>query len=192
MSPVWVPLLPDNVIGRFTSIGNLADSSTYYRLFTWKGAFKMLKDYYPGGIGVGDSAFAQIYPLYSYVGTEATVHSHNLYLEIVVELGVMGLLVFAIIAFMIIQRGFGCIKYNSNDKFTIGSMSAAMSGLVAAFVHGMFDHIWYNYRVFFMFWVVAAILCAFANVYPKKRTEMVLDRDVNKEASLDIIFGDAN
>ena len=190
LSPVWIRLLPDNIIGRFTSIGNLSDSSTYYRLFTWKGSLKMLSEYYPGGIGIGESAFAQIYPLYSYMGTEATMHSHNLYLEIAVELGVIGVLVFAIVMFMILQRGFGCIKYNANDKLTVVSVSAAMAGLIAACVHGMFDYVWYNYRVFFMFWVVAAILCAFANVYPKKTTAPVLDHNADQEASLDIIFAD--
>ena len=190
LSPIWVRLVPDNVMGRFTSIGNLADSSTYYRLYTWKGSLKMFFDNYPGGIGIGESAFAQIYPLYSYMGTESTMHSHNLFLEIAVELGIMGIVLFAIIIFMIFQRGFGCIKYNTNDKLTIISVSAALSGLIAALVHGMFDYIWYNYRVFFMFWVVAAILCAYANVYPKKTSNDVFERDVDKEASLDIIFGD--
>lgn len=189
-SPVWIAALPDSVIRRFTSIGSLADSSTYYRLFTWKGSLKMLAEYYPGGIGVGESAFAQIYPLYSYIGTETTVHSHNLYLELALELGVIGLVVFAFIMFMVVQRGFGCIKYNSENRLTVAFVSAALSGLVAAFVHGMFDHIWYNYRVFFMFWVVAALLCAFANVYPKKNTVVVKNYNADEAASLDIIFGE--
>ena len=98
---------------------------------------------------------------------------------------------FAIIAFMILQRGFGCIKYNSDDKFVIAATSAALAGLVAALLHGMFDYVWYNYRVFFMFWVVAAILCAFANVHPRKVIERSEDYTMGKEASLDIIFGDS-
>ena len=138
---------------------------------------------------MGESAFAQIYPLYSYVGTETTVHSHNLYLEIALELGIMGILVFAIIAFMIFQRGFECIKCNSEDKLTVLSVSAALSGLTAALVHGMFDHVWYNYRVFFMFWAVAAIVCAFANVYSRSESGSSENYAVGKEASLDIIFG---
>ncbi len=191
-SPFWVRVLPDNIISRFASIGNLADSSTYYRLFTWKGTFKMLGEYFFGGIGVGESAFAQIYPLYSYVGTEVTMHSHNLYLELAVELGIMGLLVFAIIMFMILQRGLGCIKHNLSDAVTVTSVSAALSGFVAALVHGMFDHVWYNYRVFFVFWVVAALMCAFANVYPKRKDDPALICGTEKEGSLDIIFGERN
>lgn len=191
-SPLWIRILPNNIITRFSSIGNLADSSTYYRLFTWKGSLKMLGEYFLGGIGVGESAFSQIYPLYSYVGTEITMHSHNLYLELAIELGVMGLLVFAIITFMILQRGLGCIKHNLSDAKTVISVSAALSGLVAALVHGMFDHVWYNYRVFFVFWVVAALMCAFANVYPKRNDDPALNYGTEDEGSLDIIFGERN
>lgn len=193
-SPLWINLLPGNITNRFASIGNLADSSTYYRLYTWKGTLRMLADHYLGGIGVGDSAFSHVYPLYAYVGTEITAHSHNLFLELVVELGVMGLVMFLIAMFMVVQRGFGCIKYNSENKSAVSAVSAAIAGLAGALVHGVVDHIWYNYRVFFMFWVVAAFICASANVYQRKPKVSELnykDSDAN-EASLDVIFGNKN
>ena len=193
-SPLWINLLPSNVTSRFASIGNVADSSTYYRLYTWKGTLRMLSEHYLGGIGVGESAFAHVYPLYAYVGTEVTAHSHNLFLQITVELGVAGLVLFLIAAFMISQRGFGCIKLNSENKGVACAVSAAIAGLTGALVHGVVDHIWYNYRVFFMFWVVAAVICAYANVYPKKMRVEALNQkesDQNK-ASLDVIFGNKN
>jgi O-antigen ligase len=193
-SPLWVSLLPSNVTSRFASIGNIADSSTYYRLYTWKGTLRMLSEHYLGGIGVGESAFAHIYPLYAYVGTEVTAHSHNLFLQITVELGVAGLVLLLIAAFMIAQRGFGCIKLNSENKGVVCAVSAAIAGITGALVHGVVDHIWYNYRVFFMFWVVAAVICAYANVYPKKMRVEALNQkesDQNK-ASLDVIFGNKN
>lgn len=191
-SPIWIGLLPSNIVNRFTSIGNLADSSTYYRLFTWKGSLRMLADYFATGIGVGQSAFSHIYPLYAYVGNEITAHSHNLYLEIAIELGILGLLVLLAVMFMVMQRGFGCIKYNSTDRTVVVGVSAAMSGILAVLVHGIFDYVWYNYRVFFMFWVVVGVLCAFANVYPKKSYNNDVHYDMDKEASLDIIFGQKN
>ena len=193
-SPLWINLLPGNIANRFASIGNLADSSSYYRLYTWKGTLRMIADHYLGGIGVGDSAFSHVYPLYAYVGTEITAHSHNLFLELTVELGVMGLVMFLIAIFMIVQRGFGCIKYNPENKHVVSAVSAAIAGLAGALVHGVVDHIWYNYRVFFMFWVVAAFICAFANVYQRKPRVSELnykDSDAN-EASLDVIFGNKN
>lgn len=193
-SPLWIGLLPSNVTNRFASIGNLADSSSYYRLYTWKGTLRMLSEYYLGGIGVGDSAFSRIYPLYAYVGTEVTVHSHNLFLELAVELGVMGLIIFLLAAFMIVQRGFGCMKQNAENKCVVGAVSAAIAGFAGAMFHGIVDHIWYNYRVFFMFWAVAAFICAYANAYPKKLrvSELNYKANAENEASLDVIFGNKN
>ena len=42
----------------------------------------------------------------------------------------------------------------------MGIPVAAFSGIVAALVMGMFDYIWYNSRVMFLFWAVMAISCA--------------------------------
>ena len=103
----------------------------------------------------------------------------------------MGLAIFLISAFMIAQRGFGCIKHNPENKQMTMVVSAAIAGFLGALLHGMFDYIWYNYRVFFMFWVVAAVMCAFGEVYPKRARDPELDNSVHmeREASLDIIFG---
>ena len=193
-SPIWISLLPGNITSRFASIGNLADSSSYYRLYTWKGTLRMLADHYLGGIGVGESAFSHIYPIYAYAGTAITAHSHNLFLELAVELGVMGLAVFLLLSFMIAQRGFGCIKQNSENKRAVSAVSAAIAGFSGALVHGVVDHIWYNYRVFFIFWVAAAFICACANVYAAKPRVSELnykESDANM-ASLDVIFGNKN
>ena len=153
---------------------------------------KMLAEHFACGIGVGESAFSQIYPLYSYIGTEITAHSHSLYIEIAVELGIIGLLIFLGVMFMVVQRGFGCIKYNFAAGSVIKGVSAAMAGILAVLVHGAFDYVWYNYRVFFMFWVVVGVLCAFDNTYPRKSYDNTVHYDIDKEASLDIIFGQKN
>lgn len=188
-SPIWGRIIPKNVTSRFMSIGNLADSSTYYRLYTWKGSLKMIADYWITGIGVGESAFTQIYPLYSYIGIETTVHSHNLFLQIAIELGVVALIVYLFTIFLVFQKGFWCLN-NSSDKWVKLFASASISGLTAALVHGMVDHIWYNYRVFFMFWIVTALVCVSVEVCRKenlKNDEHIFTMR-ERAVSLDIIF----
>lgn len=189
LSPIWISLIPANIVSRFSSIGNLADTSTYYRLYTWKGSLNMLSEYFMGGIGVGESAFSQIYPLYAYVGIETTMHSHNLFLQIAVELGIIGLLMFLLIMFMAAQRGFGSIKQSAGSVTPICTVSAGIAGIAGALVHGMVDHIWYNYRVFFMFWIVVAVVCACSNVYSKSNAEEKVYEEEIGRASLDIVFG---
>ena len=36
----------------------------------------------------------------------------------------------------------------------------AMCGVLAALLQGMTDYVWYNYRVFFIFWIVFGICAA--------------------------------
>ena len=162
-SPIWVMLIPSSLKTRFMSIGDLSDSSTYYRLYTWKGSLRLLKDHIWGGIGVGESAFSQLYPLYSYIGNESTMHSHSLFLEIAIELGIMGLILFAIIMLISMQKGFSEIR-SCGDKNRRLVVSAAVVGILAALVHGTVDYIWYNYRVFFVFWLVVAVLRAYSEI----------------------------
>ena len=62
----FAPLvLPENVIQRFTSIGDIADSSTSYRLSIWQATIKMIRHYIVEGIGIGAEAFQLVYPEYA-------------------------------------------------------------------------------------------------------------------------------
>jgi len=186
--PAGYFLLPKSVLTRFMSIGNLNDSSTYYRLLTWKGSLKMFLDNIVGGVGVGTSAFNQMYPIYSYMGTEATSHSHNLFLQIGLELGIVGLAVFVAIMFGIARNGFGGLKKikERNSRLII---SAGIASIAAATAHGLVDHIWYNYRVFFIFWTVAALICACARVEAADRAYRTSPTgEEDDEAVLKMIF----
>ncbi len=91
-------VLPDTVITRFTSIGDLTDNSTSYRVYIWMGVLAMLKDYWLCGIGPGDAAFNMVYPAYSYNSIDAP-HSHNLFLQMVCDAGICALVVFFLLLF---------------------------------------------------------------------------------------------
>ena len=57
-------ILPDAIINRFMSIGNMADSSTSYRVYIWMGTLAMLKDFWLSGVGMGITSFNTIYPIF--------------------------------------------------------------------------------------------------------------------------------
>lgn len=104
--PLLPAILPDSIVSRFTSIGNMTDSSTSYRVYIWRATINMIEDNLLTGIGIGEGAWDRLYPLYSYLGVEAAPHSHNLYLQIWLELGIVGLLVFVAFLFLLYQSGF--------------------------------------------------------------------------------------
>lgn len=152
MSPMF---LPQNVINRFLSVGDMGDTSTSYRVYIWMGTFNMLKDYWFSGIGVGTEAFGRIYPMYAYSGVMAP-HSHNLYLQIITENGILGLIIFVIIAVIYFKECISAI-IRSDDRLLKGIVTGLAAGMLGYLVQGMFDNVWYNYRVFLLFFIILGI-----------------------------------
>lgn len=101
--PLWPLILPDSIVSRFTSIGNIADTSTSYRVNIWHGAVRMLGDYWYSGIGIGEAAWSTVYPRYSLAAIETAPHAHNLYLQVWVEMGIVGLALLLIFLFLLVQ-----------------------------------------------------------------------------------------
>lgn len=155
-TPVLAFFIPNNVIERFLSIGNLADSSTLYRVYIWKGSLNMIKDNIWGGIGYGQQAFEHIYPEYAFAGIEGAVHSHNLYLQILIGTGIGGLICFALAIFFFAQNSLTYMRSpHSRDSSLI--TSAALMSVLTMLIMGLFDFVWYNNSMFFMFWAVMAL-----------------------------------
>ena len=151
--------LPQSIIRRFTSIGNLSDSSTLYRVYTWKGSLKLIEDHFISGIGYGTNAYREMYPQYAYAGIEAAEHSHSLYLQILVGTGIIGLIAFVAVMFLFAQMNLEHIRDTKDASGRLIANSAFCS-VISALIFGVFDFTWYNYRIFFLFWVIVAISCA--------------------------------
>lgn len=112
-------VLPDSIISRFTSIGNLADTSTSYRLNIWRGAVHMLEDYWHCGIGIGEAAWDTVYPRYSLAAIEAAPHAHNLYLQTWIECGIAGIALLLLFLFFLCQSNFSFYRSLSDMRKTI-------------------------------------------------------------------------
>lgn len=149
-------LLPQNVINRFMSVGDTGDTSTSYRVYIWMGTIAMLKDYWISGIGIGSEAFNMIYPFYSYSGIVAP-HSHNLYLHIIVENGIMGIIAFLVIVFTYFRMAISTIVSEKNDKMLKAVITGLSAGMFGYLLQGMFDNVWYNYRIVFMYYIILAL-----------------------------------
>ncbi len=168
--PVAIPMLPNSILDRFSSIGNMTDSSTSYRVFIWEASVKMIKDFLFTGIGIGTSAFQTVYSEYALAGIETAPHSHNLYLQVLVETGIFGFLTFVSVVLLFLTKVFSFLKKNNslNKKIIIGSLTC---GIIAFLVQGFTDYVWYNYRVFGMFWIIVAMCVALVNSYSNEIIE---------------------
>ncbi len=144
-------LLPESIILRFASIGDMTDSSTSYRVYIWMGVIEMLKDYWICGIGPGDTAFNMIYPLYGYSAVTSP-HAHNLFLQIVCDAGISALIIFCVILFHYFRNL--CAALHRRESWDSRLLQSAGCASIAGFmVQAMTDYSFYNYRVMFLFWV---------------------------------------
>lgn len=150
-----VLVLPDSVINRFTSIGNLTDGSTSYRVAIWMGTLSMLSDYWFCGIGPGTAAFNSVYPSYSYNAATAQ-HSHNLYLQITCETGIAGIVIFVVLLFVFFKTTCSALA-RTQDKTAKFRLIAVISGMLGFLLQGMSDFSFYNYRVMLLFWMYIAL-----------------------------------
>ena len=156
-------VLPDSIINRFSSIGNIADSSTSYRVNIWSGVMRMLGDHWFTGIGTGLPAFSKVYPAYSLSGIESAPHAHNLFLQIITEHGIIALIIFIMIIFLFVQSVLSFNKYENRKSKLAGV--ALMCGILAVLAQGLTDYIWYNYRVYLIFWMIIGLTTAVRRVH---------------------------
>ena len=148
-------VLPETVISRFTSIGNMGDNSTSYRVYIWMGTLAMLKDYWLCGVGPGESAFNMVYPAYGYNGIEAP-HAHNLLLQIVCDAGIVELVIFLVL--LVVHVRMLCVAISrEKDWGSRVHQIALLSGVAGFMVQAMTDYSFYNYRVMFIFWAYLAL-----------------------------------
>ena len=160
--PLLPFVVPDTILNRFMSIGNLGDSSTMYRVNIWKGTLRMTGDYFIGGIGMGEAAFRKVYPNYSLEAIEAAPHSHNLFLQVLTENGIFGMLFLVILFYFFIKL---CTDFVTDKSRYDGSKCsvvclAGFGGILSVLLQSFTDYVWYNYRFFLFFWLVISLCVA--------------------------------
>ena len=153
LSPLF---MPQSIVNRFLSIGDVSDTSTSYRVYIWFGTINMLKDYWFCGIGPGTEAFNMIYPHYAYASIVAP-HSHNLYLQILAENGILGILVFLALLIVLFKDAVSAIT-GAKKSYAKACCTALTAGLAGYLVQGAFDNVWYNNRIVMMFFMFLALL----------------------------------
>ncbi len=155
-------VLPDTIINRFMSIGNMQDSSTSYRVYIYMGTIAMLKDYWLCGIGPGTDAFNQVYPAYAYNSISAP-HSHNLFLQVMCDAGICGIFVFVAIIYQYYKAAFASLT-RERDKKNRTLIIAGISAISGFMVQSLFDYTFYNYRVMLLFWIALAFGILFTDI----------------------------
>ena len=150
-----LPILPDSIFNRILTIGSTADSSNMYRVYIWDAVLRMLGDHGLTGIGLGVENFTHVYADYCLPQATLTPHSHMLYLEIWLEMGLLGLIGFLGMYLGAIRRAIRCLRHA--DPMLRRVLIACVSALVGISFLGAAEYILFYPRDLFAFFILLGI-----------------------------------
>lgn len=144
-----------NYVQRVQSITNTTtDHSNADRIWAWKAAGLMVKDYPVTGVGLGQ--FRDKYKDYKYTQeSQDLVHTHNNFIQILVESGVIGFTGFLYFVgyFLYVSWKNYCKNYNPYDLL----LFTTFLGHICIF--GQIDYtLWYGAETSPVFWFLIAVL----------------------------------
>ncbi len=164
------------IIERFISIGNTNDTSTAYRVSIWQASINMIKDFWIGGIGIGSDAYTTIYPSYALPGARFALHSHNLYLQYLVETGIFGIISLLAVLLGFLKTTFKTTVLKRIKSSDIAKITVALgTGFVGFMFQGLTDYVWYNYKILMIFWIVLALGVTGAKILNEDKEETLCD-----------------
>lgn len=147
---LFFPGLHDRILSITTTRGH---SSNSFRMNVWTAVFAMIRDSWLFGVGVGNKAFMSAYSLYMVSGFEA-LSAYNIYLEVLVETGIIGILAFGWLLFGALGRCTLMIVRHEN-RIWAAALLAALLGMMA---HGMVDTVFFRPSVQLLFWLILAMV----------------------------------
>lgn len=157
--PAVIMLIPQDARAGVMTLFDMSGALTQDRVAVRRLSSMIFFDNFLGGIGRGDGVFYSVYNSYSSVGASAD-NSQNLFLEIGVELGVFGLLVFILATVFLLMKSFTGAKRAPDRARRICSVALAC-GLFAALISGLSSYIWLDERMFFLFFMFAGAASAY-------------------------------
>ena len=155
-----VPLLPTTVLNRILTITNTSDSSTSSRVPLYQAALAIIRRSPITGAGLGTAATqAYIRDLNLYHGKAPFVHSHDFYLEVWIQMGILGVVGFVGSMLWNIKNAARAARHTgpSVGRTIAAAAAAAMCG---AMVCGIADFLWNYPRVMCIFWFTFAVALA--------------------------------
>lgn len=174
--PLVIALLPSSVTAAVNKLFSFDGTIASYRQTVNLTTNKMIFDSFFGGIGLGESAFVKIYPLYTNDLSMQLTHTSSLYSQILVSLGISGLIVLIVFIALLLKKYFSYITLSRDDDPDLrNTVIATFAGLSALLIMGFIDHIWQSPSVFLMFWLIAALFSASIKTAEAERYSMPSD-----------------
>lgn len=153
-----LPFVPESIWNRVLTIFGSSDTSIASRFPIYEAGLRVFQDHWLTGVGLGNEVSTEALHGTSYYNFDRGfrfVHYHNVFLQLMIERGLLGLLAFLGTLFWGCKEG---LKRTAQARELRYLACGAIAGLFGMLVCGMGDYIWYYPRAMMLFWLVFAIL----------------------------------
>lgn len=163
-----LPILPESIINRILTIGNLKDSSTQYRFAIYQDTTYLIRDYGLRGVGLGTDVMKQVFQVYPtmYDGNYP-IHTHNNYLQMWGELGVFGAITYLAMVLHQIKAGVKSF-YSSTNRAAKNILAAGVGAFCGISVIGVAEYTWFYPRNMFVYFFLFGVIAAAIKLSKKK------------------------
>lgn len=152
------PFLPETIIRRISTITNFQDTSITTRFDIFKTMLPVVRDFWYTGIGLGSDAVKTITGNYEIYTKVVPPHSHDLYLQIWLETGIVGLISFLGFMLRVIKKSLRAVFSKNADPYCRNVLIAGLSGLLGVLAIALVEYIWYYPRIMLVFWMLIGII----------------------------------
>lgn len=157
-----LPFLPETIYNRILTIGDMSDSSVQYRISIYYSAGSLLSDFWGTGVGLGSDVMSEIFVNGDYrtiYDGSYPVHSHNNYLQMWLEVGLLGAITYIALLFSQLKRGVQTFRRSTNRSLRL-MLAAAISSFCGIMIIGLVEYTWFYPRnmitYFFLFAIIAS------------------------------------
>ena len=163
-------------LGTVQVSANPGASSVISRIALWQGGLSLVQDYLFTGGGLG--AFPMLYSTYVLqVPAFFIAHAHNLWLDIVLDQGLIGLLAFGwllVLACVLSLRGVRLLAAEHTRRATLARwlLEAAVASLLVTLVHASVDDIAFGSRALLLLFVPFGVMAALYRRFPEMHVHL--------------------
>ena len=155
-----VALLPPIYLDRLTSILSIhPGSASEERLLIWESALRMIKEH--PWLGFGLNTYNATFPTFKSPEIWGTPYAHNCYLQLTVELGLIGLALFTWLLLAILKQGWRPHLRPGWERAASLSLVAAVAGYMT---QSATDTNWYSLPLAVMWWLAIGHIDALGNI----------------------------
>ena len=158
VSMLVLPPFRDRVVSMFAGRG---DSSNNFRINVWTAVLEMIRARPILGIGPGNVAFNQIYPIYQRARYSA-LSAYSILLEVAVETGFVGVTCFLWLLLVTFNLGLTILHRLRTIGDPVGLwLLGAIATLLGMLSHGMFDTVLYRPQANTLWWLMFALIASY-------------------------------